>query len=233
MYRYCNIAIWQPQKGAIAIILPERSMAWIHKLGHPLVAATGVWAVGSVAWAALHDPIETTPAADCANAGGARVLTPEAKRTLQQRGFVVVDAVLQPHQLVRARAQAAARFGDMTSTHENPTNVRTDHVVWIQQNRRQWNYRASSTDMRRGPDSATEPSDAGAAAQHKGGYADKVSSAVASGAAETGGDLDACVALLRGLASELDDCDDYTHTRGHSSPVQLQVSACDCVRGLI
>ena len=224
-------------------------MAWVHKLGHPLIAATGAWAVGSVAWAALHDPIDTTPAADCANASDVRVLTPLALRTLQQQGYVVVNGVLPQQQLNRARAQAAARFGEMKSTHENPADVRTDHIVWIQQQPHTAEHRrrldgtigsGKSQGLNAAPETearpeaaAVERADDRSAIVHrdgKGAGAAATVPAATSAVGEGGGgggteDLDACVALLRGLAWELDESEGYTLTRGHSSPVRLQVSA--------
>jgi len=105
-------------------------MAWIHKLGHPLIALTGTWAVGSLAWSAFHDPVETIPAADCKSTRPC-VVGRTAMQKLQRDGYVVIDNVLSVEALTQLRRDARSRFDDMKVDHQNPSDVRTDHVTWV------------------------------------------------------------------------------------------------------
>eukprot|EP00750_Incisomonas_marina_P010043 INCI16224.2.p1 GENE.INCI16224.2~~INCI16224.2.p1 ORF type:complete len:286 (+),score=36.33 INCI16224.2:211-1068(+) len=185
--------------------------AWMHKLGHPLIALTGAWAVGSVAWSGLHDPIKTTPAADCSRPGTRRVLSPADMETLQRDGVVVVDANISADSLARLRRYATKQFGKMTCDHQNPSDVRTDHVTWVQKLDLRALAALEKNDQENKRD--TDNGSGGAA-----GSKDDEFGAL---------DLDACVGLLRGLSSELDDSPMYSRTKNHASPVDLQLSCYD------
>ena len=109
-------------------------MAWTHRIGHPLIAAVGAWAVGSVAWAGLHDPIETTPGKLCKVLAGAPVVSEASFTDLQEKGFVVMDAGLSQAQLSAARQSVAQLFqdGHKPRRYDNQDDVRTDLVTWVQ-----------------------------------------------------------------------------------------------------